>query len=203
MTIRKLWDKFSFNDCQDLKNYIPYQYQIDIEIKDKQVQDWQKSMWMSYFEKQDAMHIYHERVDRIFIYADHQIQIPKRKTVLGTTYLFKVKEFKPKYDGGVELGMKNILTKKINVDWKVFRYFPYASKEISFDVDNLNGFKDKWVVETYIKLMLDKICNKNHIQYAYDRTCQFTQILSFEPIKQEVIDQIKKELGDFIKNENC
>lgn len=201
MYIKELWDDLYGDGKEFLEKYLPYLYKITITRKsEKKLLDWQINMWGWFFEKMDIVD-WSVNQNTIYVYSEKQIKIPTQKTVLGETYYFNVEQQEPSKQGGAQQGLKDWFTQKIALSPDVAKKLPYKSHNIFFTY-NYDTISDLHTLENYTKLTLQKICKEHNIFFTYDWTWHYAFLASFEPIKQDIIDQVKKELGEYIKNEN-
>lgn len=201
MDIKDVWNDLYWDGKEFVEKYLPYFYKITITKKsEKKLLDWEINMWGCFFEKMDIID-WSVNQNTIYIYGEKPIAIPKQKTVLGETYYFNVEQQEPSKKSGTQQGLKDWFTQKIALYPDVAKKFPYKSTNIFFKYD-YDKVSDLDTLEKYTKLALQRICKENKICFTYDWTWHYAFLASFEPIKQEVIDQVKKELGEFIKNEN-
>ena len=202
MNLKDVWNDLYWDGKEFVENYIPYLYEVKIARKGKDnILAWQMDMWCWYFNKMD---IVETRKDgyRIWIYGEKPIDFPKQKTVLGETYTFEYYHHEPSKQGGAKEGIKEWFTQKIALTSDVAKKFPYTSSNIFFKYDYTSS-SELQTLENYTKLALKRICKEHNICFTYDWSWHYAFLASFEPIKKEVIDQVKKELGAYIKNENC
>lgn len=201
MNIKDVWNDLYWDGKEFMEKYIPYLYEVKITRKNKDiVLDWQVNMWCWYFDKMDIIETRKSGKD-FWIYSEKPIDIPKTKTVLGETYYFEWYHHEPSKQGGVQQGLKDWFTSKTGLYPDLAKKFPYKSNNIFFKYD-YDKMGDLDTLEKYTTLTLNKICKENKICFTYDWSWHYAFLASFEPIKQEVIEQVKKELGAFIKNDN-
>ena len=143
----------------------------------------------------------YRRIENIIhLYSEQPLQIPKKKTVLGETFKFRTTLHKATKEGGAEKGLKDWLIKKISVIPELETNFDYKTPRINFQYNDYNC-ETRDTLQDYTKLILKKICKANKICFVFDRTWDYAQLLSFNPITKEVLNQVNKELGEYIKHE--
>lgn len=199
MDIKKICEVLENKDFLEVSDYIPYHYEIEM-VKPDVWKHWERDMWIAQWEKQGVLQVKDTYYGTIEIYSLHPITIPTKKKIFDTTYKFKAKETRASKVGGVEKGIQEILKKECKVDSTLRECFTHEWPTIEF---TYKGGSLPNTIYEYIIFKLNQICKEHNIQYYYNYKWDQLTLLSFEPIPYKAVEQIKKELGEYIKNENC
>ena len=200
MNVKKIWNELLENDIDFVRPYIPYDYEIEVILPNKDATwTWDVDMWCWYFKKLDIID-YTKRDNIIHLYSEKPLQIPKKKIVLGETFKFTTTLYNASKQGGIEQGLKDWLIKKISLAPTLATHFGYKTPRIQFKY-NTYIYDDRYILQDYTKLILTHICKANKICFVFDTTWDYAQLLSFNPITKAVLNQVNKELGEYIKHE--
>lgn len=201
MNIKEVCKALDNDNWLELSQYVPYHYEIKMTSPDVW-KHWEQDMWLAQWEKQDILAADSNYYGTIDIYSLHPITIPTKKKIFDTTYTFEVKVSPASKVGGVEKGIKEILEKFGKVSSSALREcFTYKTEPIKFKYLDYKYVPSE--ISNYITYRIWDICKENKIQYYYNFNVDEVRLLSFKPIPEAIIKQIKKEFGEYIKNENC
>ena len=199
MNIKEVLEVLENKYFLEVSDYIPYHYEIEI-VNPNVWKDWERDMWIAQWEKQDVLRVKDTYYGTIEIYSLHPLTIPRKKKIFDTTYKFDVKETRASKVGGVEKGIQEILKKMCKVDSTLRECFTHEWPTIEF---KYKGGSLPNTIYAYIIFKIGQICTEHNIQYYYNYKWDQLTLLSFELIPYKAVEQIKKELGEYIKNENC